>query len=239
MKRRNDDVGRERQRLKLGLERGRQDLDVIRILEIGRQDSDRRLPALPHQVPVNLVAHRRRGRRRILRIERHDQDTIAAPGGQNFEPRLDRWIGVAHRPVDDDMFAERFEDAGELFGLRARDRLERRFVLVVVPDFLVVARFAPRADRQNETVEKEFPEQRVIFDDAPVAEELLKIAAHRGRRRRVGSAEIDEEHADAAGSLYGFCGGSRVCHGCLIGRRLWLERLGERSRRRQRRRGRS
>ncbi len=156
----------------------------------------RRLPALPHQKAEDFVAHRRGRRRRILRIKRHDQNAVAAARDQRFEPRGDRRIGIAHRPVDDDMLAERLENAGEFFRLRAGDGLERQLVLLVVPDFLVVARFAPRTHRQNDAVEQELPEQRIPFDDARVGEEFLQIASHRLGLGGIGRAEIDEQHAD-------------------------------------------
>ena len=84
----------------------------------------------------------------------------------------------------------------EFFGLRSRNGLERRFVLVAVPDISVVARFAPRADRQDDDIEQEFPQQRIVFDDAAVAQELFQIAPHRRRRRCIGGAEIDQKDAD-------------------------------------------
>ncbi len=66
-----------------------------------------------------------------------------------------------------------------------------------VPDFLVVARLAARAQRQNDAVEHDLPEQRIVLDHAPVGEKLLQIAAHGGRIGRIGRAEIDQKHADA------------------------------------------
>ncbi len=71
------------------------------------------------------------------------------------------------------------------------------FVLLVVPDFLVVVDLAPRAKRQDEAVEQYFPEQRVLLDHARIGEEILQIPAHGGCVGSVGRAEVDEQHADS------------------------------------------
>ena len=194
-------------------------LDVIGVLVIGRQDAQRWLVAQLHHVSVDLVAHRRRGGRRILRIERHDEDAIAAAFDQSFESRGDRWVGVAHRPVDNDVIAERLERAGEFFGLRAREGLDRRLVRLTVPDFLIVVGFAQRAQRQDNAVENGLPQHRIIFDDARIAEKLFQIAAYGGRVGRIGRAEIYQKHADAVFDRGGLRPGGRFCDG-WSGRRL-------------------
>ena len=227
---RKDHVGFERQRLELGFQRGCQDLDVVGILVVGRQDAQRRLAAQLHHVPVHFIAHCRRRRRRILRIERHDKDAIAAALDQGFEPRGDRRVGIAHRPVDDDVRAERLERAGELAGLRTREGLDRQLVRLAVPDCLIIVRFAPRAQRQDDAVENELPQQRVVFDDARISEKLFQIAPYGWRIGRIGRAEIDQKHADAvfdrrrlrrSGRLSGW-GGRRyrtdVCRRCACRR---------------------
>src|SRR6202021_2014861 len=99
-----------------------------------RGDAQRRLAAHLHQRAKSLVAYGRSGGGGILRIERDEQDAVAAARGERLEPRRDRGLAVAHRPVDGDVAAERLEDRGELLGLRARDGLERRLVLLPVPD---------------------------------------------------------------------------------------------------------
>ena len=117
------------------------------------------------------------------------------------------------------------QDAGELFGLRPGDGLERQFVLVVVPDLLVVARLAPRPDRQDDAVEDELPEQTALLDHAGIGEELFQVAAHRLGIGRVRRAEIDQEHADTVlhlfvrGGSFRCCGGIRCRLGTFGGRR--------------------
>src|SRR5262249_11263302 len=113
------------------------------------------------------------------------------------------------------MGAQRLERAGELFGLRAGDGLERGFVLFVVPDLGVVARLASRPDGQDDAVENELPQRSLILDHARIGEKLLEIAAHRWRIGRLRGAEIDQQHADLAGR------GGRV-----VGRGGWRRRVG-------------
>src|SRR6202011_2015083 len=99
-----------------------------------------------------LVAHGRGGRRGILRIERHDQDALAAARFERREPGGDRRVAVAHRPVDDDALIARRQRGGKLLGLRAGDGLERRLVLLAIPDARVIAAAPPRPDRQGDPV---------------------------------------------------------------------------------------
>ena len=106
-------------------------------------------------------------------------------------------VRVSHRPVDDDVLAEWLEQVGELLGLRAGDGLDRRFVPLTIPDFPVVAHFAPRAERQNDAVENDLPQQRILFDHARIGEEFLEIAPHRRGIGGIRRAEIDQKHADA------------------------------------------
>jgi hypothetical protein len=68
----------------------------------------------------------------------------------------------------------------------------------VIPDLGVIARLAPRPDRQDDAVEHELPDDALVLDHARIGEELLEIAAHRGRVGAVGGAEIDQQHADLA-----------------------------------------
>ena len=173
-------------------------VDIGGVVVIGRGDPQRRLEAHGLEHAKHLVAHRRRRGGAVLRIERDDEDAVAAARHQIGEPRRDRGIAVAHRPVDQQPRPARRQRGGELLGLRAGDGLERGFVLVLVPDLGVVARLAARADAQDDAVERELPHQALVLDHARIGEELLEIAAHRRGVGAVGGAEIDEEHADLA-----------------------------------------
>ena len=206
MKGGQDDVGPERQPRELGLQRARHRLDIDRIVEIGRHDPQRRLPAHLHEDPKDLVARGRGRRRAVLRIERHQQDALAALGRHRVEPRGDRRIAVAHRPVDDDMPAERLQNGGKLLRLRPRDGLERRLVLFAVPDLVVVAAFAARPKPQDVAVEHQLPQQAVLLDHPLVGQKLAQIPPHRGGVGRVGRSQIGQEHADSASRDRGMIG---------------------------------
>ena len=192
----HDHFGLERQARQMRVDRDRQRLDVVGIVVIRRRHPQRRLRAHLAEHAEHLVADGRRRRGRILRIERHHQQPVAALRRQGVDPRGDRRIAVAHRPIDHDMVVVR--DAGrELVGLRAGDGLERRFVLLGVPDLPVVARLAARAGAQDDAVQRQLPQQALVFDHAGIGQELLEIDAHAPRIRGVGGAEIDQQHADA------------------------------------------
>ena len=52
-----------------------------------------------------------------------------------------------------------------------------------------------------------------VLNNAWIPKKLLEKTAHRRRRRRFGSAEIDDKHAGRRGSsMYEFCGGFVVWH---------------------------
>src|SRR5262245_35820124 len=86
---------------------------------------------------------------------------------------------------------------GELLRLRAGDGLERRLVLLEIPDFLVVERLPRRADAQDDAVEDRLPDQALVLDHAAVGEKFLEIDAHTPGVAGIGRAEVDQENADA------------------------------------------
>ena len=101
--------------------------------------------------------------------------------------------------------------AGKFFGLRPRNRLQRRFVLLDVPDFLVVARLGAGPASQDDPIEDELPDQPLILDHARVGQKFLQIDTYALGVGGIGRAEIDEEDADALRSWRG--GGLRICNG--------------------------
>jgi hypothetical protein len=127
-----------------------------------------------------------------LGIERDDEDALAALLDESAEFRCDRGVAVAHRPVDQEMAAQRLERAGELFGLRAGDGLEGGFVLFVIPDLGVVARLPTRPDGQDDAVENELPQRALILDHPRIGEEFFEIAAHGGGIGGLRGTEIDQ-----------------------------------------------
>ena len=63
-----------------------------------------------------------------------------------------------------------------------------------------LARRLGRAHAQDDAVQDQPPEQPRDLDHARVAQELGQVAAQRRRRRRVGRAEVDQQHGRARGA---------------------------------------
>ena len=173
-------------------------LDVEGVIVPGRRDAQDRLAAHLAQNLEGLVASGRRRRRAILRIERHEQQAVAAFLHQRLDPLLRRGLAVAHRPIDADALALASEARLQHFGLGAGDRLERPLVTFLVPDRGVVAALGAGPHRQDHEIEERPPKPARGLDHAPVGKELLEIAAHRPIIGRLRRAEVDEEHADPA-----------------------------------------
>jgi len=104
----------------------------------------------------DFIAYGGRCRGRILRIERHHQQPVAALRRQGLDARGDRRIAVAHRPVDHDVVVIR-DRSSQLVRLGTRNGLDRGFVFLGVPDFLVIARLARRAGAQDDSVQHQLP----------------------------------------------------------------------------------
>src|SRR6476620_3936954 len=114
-------------RLRLPVEPGKmrcdrvgQRRDINGIGGIDRYRAQRRLTAHRLQHIENLVVHARRGRSRILRVEREHEQAVAALRANRLDTRGDARIAVAHRPVDYDICAH-LEGRRNFFALRAGD----------------------------------------------------------------------------------------------------------------------
>ena len=203
-------------------DRGRHRVDVDRVVVIGRRDAHRRLPAHLHQGLEGLVAGGGRGRGGVLRIERHQEDAVAALVEQGLDPHGDLRLAVAHRPVDHDRIAHGRLQA---LGLAAGDGLQRALVALVVPDAGVVAALRPRALGQDDEVEERPPDQARHLDHPAVGEEFLEVAAHRPVARALRRPEIHQEDADPAPAHRRMLGRQAARCGCRrLGPRLGRER---------------
>ena len=132
------------------LERG----DIGRVVMIRRQRAQRRLPAHPAQLREGRVGGGRGRRRAILRIERRDQDPVAAGRLERVDPFGDGGPAVAHRMVDEDFGAER---AGQRGGLARGDRRERR--ALVGPDLPVGVRGLARPGGEDDAAQDRLPDE--------------------------------------------------------------------------------
>jgi hypothetical protein len=78
------------------------------------------------------------------------------------------------------------------------------------PDLGVFPRHPRTAQRQDQEMQQRAPQPARELHDAMVMQELREIAAHRGRRRRRGRAEVDEQDTHLGNSGLGSSG--RVGH---------------------------
>ncbi len=188
-------------RIRLEIERGelrphrfRQRGDVARIVKIGRQRAQRRLPAHRGQRLERLVHHCRARRRAILRIERRDQDAFAPGILHRLQLRRDRRIAIAHRPVDRHFGPMTRKCRLQRHRLPPGDRSQRRSV--IGPHLLIGMRRLGRARAQDDAAQDRLPDQRRNLHHAAIRQKLAQIAPHRPRIGRVGRAQIDQQHAD-------------------------------------------
>src|SRR5437868_8834032 len=75
-----------------------------------------------------------------------------------------------------------------------RNRAEWR--ALVRPDLIVGFCRSFGACAQDDAVEDRLPCERMDFDHARIAQELREIMPHRAHFRRIGRAEVDQQHAD-------------------------------------------
>ena len=79
--------------------------------------------------------------------------------------------------------------------LALRDRHQRR--ALVGPDLAIGVRRLRRAGAEDDAVQDRLPREAGNLDDARIGQEFGEVAAHRAALRRIGRAEIDQQHADA------------------------------------------
>src|SRR5208337_5639922 len=92
----DDNLRLEIERGEVFAQRSSKRADIGGIVEIGRYDPDRSLPAHGFERIEGLIACGCGGRRRILRIERKQEYAVAARTLERFEAGLDAGIAVAH-----------------------------------------------------------------------------------------------------------------------------------------------
>ncbi len=176
--------------LQMRFDRFRQRVDIDRLVVIGRHGAHRRLPAHGLECVEGFVVDARRRRGGILRIEREDQDALAALYAQPVEPFGDRWLAVAHRPVDDDIVVPR-QFGRQLVGLAAGKGSERRFVSLRVPDRGIGGAASFRPGVEHDAVKDRVPGNPRPFNHPPVGQEFAQITPHRPVARAVRRAEVN------------------------------------------------
>ncbi len=141
---------------------------------------------------VDRVEGRARRGRRVLGVERHDDDPIDAVLRERIEPRGNRGVPVAHRQahLSTACWPELLRERGAQI-----EAVEEERRAAVGPDGPVLERRPPRAERKDRTVDEEGARDDVRVDHARVHEELREVAPHGGDLGGVGRPEVHEEHA--------------------------------------------
>ncbi len=190
-----------------------QRVDIGRIVVVGRNGANGRLPAHFFQCIERLVHGRCRGGSGILRVERKQHDTLTAFSHHAVENLSGRRQAIAHGPVDNNTVIIG-KGRGNCLGLVAGDGFEGTFVEFLVPDLFIGMATALGPLGQDDAIENEPPKDAIGFDNAGIGQEFLQVAPHRPIRCGLGGAEVDEQNTDLAG-LDG-----RMISGQLNGRAL-------------------
>ena len=144
---------------------------------------------------VDRVVHACGRRRRVLRVQRQDEHARHALGLQRVEHRGRRGVAVAHRVAHRDGVTALAQVSAQQLGLLLGPDFQRRALLG--PDARVLLRRLRRPRAQDHAVQDQPPENPRDLDHAPVGEELGEVTSHRGRRGRVGRAEVAQQHRGA------------------------------------------
>lgn len=190
----DDFVGGEVEAVYVAFNRGGERGDIGGAVMEAAGGAHGRLPAHFFQLGKGAVIHAGRRGGAILRVERHDTDTVAALVLQDVNLAGDTGVAVIHGEIDDEVIAA--DTGAEFVGLRARVGEEGGAVLG--PDFLIRATRFAGAEGQDGALEDELPDRLGDFDDARVGEEFRQVAAHGPIVGAIWRAEINEQDADFA-----------------------------------------
>ncbi len=187
-------IGGEIERLNLALKVGLQRRDVGGVVMVRGQRPKRWLPAHRGERREGGIVGGGRRCGAILRVKRGEQDPLTAAGFHRLDRGRDSRIAVAHRMGDQHAIAKPRLQCPRL---PRSDCGERRSLLAPHLGIGMGALLWPGA--KDDSVEDRLPRPGRDFDHALVAQKLGEIAPHRACIGRVGSAEIDKQHADLAG----------------------------------------
>ena len=175
-------------------DRGGQGVGVGRLVAIAVDGAQLRNPAPGHQLGGQGVEGGRGGGRRVLRVEREEEDAAAAGVAQLGEGGGDRRPPVAHaerdvhrRPADP--FGQH---AAQRVALAPRDDQQRR--ALVGPHRRVELRRLARPEGEDEQVEDQPPQQPRQLDHPRVGQELPQVGPQRLGGRRLRRPQVGQQH---------------------------------------------
>ena len=166
-------------------------VEVGGVVVVGRHDAQGRDAPLFHQRLKQRVHRPGRGRGRVLRVHRQDDQPFDALRDHAMHHRRHGRLTDLHSERDRRLRAAVF--AAPRPGGGCNGAAASRFR---DPRCAGTWRRTSRPKRQDEQVEDEPPLPARQVDDARVAEELAKVATKGRRRRGVGGADLDEENAN-------------------------------------------
>ncbi len=133
-------------------------------------------------------------------------------------------IAVAHRELDRDKIGRQPHGLQPLPEQSQQQRplldaVDQQRRAVLAPDHRVLLRRLRRAAAQDPAVQDGQPDRARNLDHARIRQELGEVPAHGRRRRRVGRAQVDEQHADLRRAIVREArfGAERGQHGCGVG----------------------
>ena len=155
------------------LDRGGERFDIIGAVEIGFNRAGGGLPFLFGERGEKRVIRGGRGGTGVLRVQREEQDLLAARSGHRRHLGLGRRVAVAHAVIDHDCVTiPRLHRVFYLRGLLLGDGHQRAFPRLVVPDRLIRGTAGEGAFRQDHQLKQRLPFPRAVVDDAAIRQKF-------------------------------------------------------------------
>ena len=186
----------------------RQSADVARVVVIDVGCAQRRHPAHGACGREDRVQCRARRARRVLGIERHQQDPVAAPFAQARKRFGYRWASVAHAELHLGMIGREPEGFEPLAEIAQQERplalaMHEQRRPVLGPDVRIAVGGSRRPDAQDQAMQQRFPDRAWNLHHSRIRQELGKVAAYRACGRRIRCAEVDEQHSQPRRAFVG------------------------------------
>ena len=203
----------------VGLDALGQRVDVGGIVVVAVDEAQLGNMALGAGPVIDGVEHAGRGRARVLRVQRQDEDARGALGLEGIEHAGDGGVSIAHGMAHQHVVPGLAQPAAQQQGLARAPVLQGGAVLLM-PDGGVLGRRLGRPRAQDDAVQDGQPGNPGDLDHAVVAQELRQVAAHGRGRWRIGRSKVAQQHGGALGLIVAEWGFWREAgrHGADCGR---------------------